>query len=320
MAATQGLWYVAVMKLGTLFAETNFKAWEDFDPRPEWVRGLWTSHKLTHGMFEEYSRRLRAGHADRKRDLTELLTDERQQAVRTHTAEAEALLSESLLPVRAFPQVDEFVESFNSRQLQRRPILAIVGGTNLGKSMLAANTLKRIGEVLGVTGFLEVTVEGDSFLDLTDFDVRHHSGVLLDGIGDVEVLKSNREVLQGRAKLCKSARSPTMRFSTMYSLHRRAVVASFDLSAANLHMFDTDHWLCNPKNVVCLKLTVPAWVTAGAPPAAPEEDRAEQMQSWPVAGVVAFAKARDLAGPAAVLFSNTVLTSWLQATPCWSTR
>ena len=119
----------------------------------------------------------------------------------------------------------------------------------MGKSMLAADTLRRVGEVLGVTSFLEVTVEGDSFLDLTDLDVRQHSGVLLDGVGDVEVLKSNREVLQGRAKLCKSARSPTMRFSTLYSLHRRAVVASFDLSAAKLHMFDTDH--CTRRRPSC---------------------------------------------------------------------
>ena len=62
-------------------------------------------------MFEEHSRLLRAGHAGRKRDLTDLLTDKRQQAVRDHVVEAEALLAESLLPVRAFPQVDEFVES-----------------------------------------------------------------------------------------------------------------------------------------------------------------------------------------------------------------
>ena len=78
----------------------------------------------------------------------------------------------------------------------------------MGKSVLAADVLKRVGIVLQVPEFLEVTMEGDNFLDLTDFDVRKHAGVLLDGIGDTEVLKSNREVLQGRAKLCKAGRSP----------------------------------------------------------------------------------------------------------------
>ena len=109
-----------------------------------------------------------------------------------------------------------------------------------------------------------MTVEDDAFLDFTDLDIRRHAGVLLDGVGDAELLKKNREVLQGRPKLCKAARSPTMRFSALYTLCRRAVVATFDLSASNLHMLEADHWLSNPKNVILLKLTVPAWECAGA--------------------------------------------------------
>ena len=53
-------------------------------------------------------------------------------------------------------------------------------------------------------------------------------------------------------------------------------------------------------------LTGPAWVTAGAFPTAADDDRAEQMRSWPVNMVVAFAKARDLAGPSALLFASSV--------------
>ena len=293
-----------MVKLGTLSSDANYKAWRDYEPRPEWLRNLWSARKLTHDMYEEYSRRLRAGYADRKRDLSELHADEREQAVRDHVASAQA--AATLLPLRRFQQVEYFLATFQDDKLHRRPMLALVGGTNLGKSILAADILRRAGDVLGVPSYLEVTVEGDSFLDLTEFDIRCHAGVLLDGIGNAELLKSNREVLQGRAKLCKSARSPTMRFSTRYSLHRRAVVASFDLSAENLHLFDSDHWLSNPKNVICLRLKTPAWEVEGAPPPEPVDDRHEQMRSWPAAGVVAFAKSRDLAGPAPTLFASSV--------------
>ena len=151
------MWYVSVVKLGTLFADSNFKAWRDYEPRVEWVRGLWGTRKLTHAMFEDYSRRLRVGHADRKRDLTELYADERQQAVRDHVGTAEARTSASLRPLRSFQQVEEFIESFKGASLLRRPILAIVGGTNLGKSILAADVLKRVGKCLNVPSFLEVT-------------------------------------------------------------------------------------------------------------------------------------------------------------------
>ena len=131
------------MKEGTIFAEANFQMWRDYDPKPEWLRSLWGARKLSHSAYGEYSRQLRVGYADRKRDLVELMADERQQALRNHVATALARLESSgvMLPMRTFPEVDSFVELFRSEALLRRPIFAIVGGTNLGKSILAANVL-----------------------------------------------------------------------------------------------------------------------------------------------------------------------------------
>ena len=82
--------------------------------------------------------------------------------------------------------------------------------------------------------------------------VTRHSGVLLDGMSDVLILKRNREVLQGRPKVTKGGRSATMVYSYPYTLCRRAVVVTFDLAAANLHLLRTDHWLQNPHNVIQL--------------------------------------------------------------------
>ena len=45
---------------------------------------------------------------------------------------------------------------------------------------------------------------------------------------------------------------------------RRAVIATFDLSAQNLDLLHTDHWLCNKENVLHLRLTQPAYITQGA--------------------------------------------------------
>ena len=79
--------------------------------------------------------------------------------------------------------------------------------------MLGAKVLERVAEAAGVQppSFLEVTVETDGHLDLSDFDVDKHGGVLLDGVGDVLLLKHNRETLQGRPKVLKGGRSQTMR-------------------------------------------------------------------------------------------------------------
>ena len=53
---------------------------------------------------------------------------------------------------------------------------------------------------LGLKKYMEVTVEEDGHLDLSEFDVSAHAGVLLDGVGDAITLHYNREALQGRLK------------------------------------------------------------------------------------------------------------------------
>ena len=166
------------------------------------------------------------------------------------------------------------------------------------KSLLAAAVLQRVAKMLHVPGFLEVAVENDSFLDLADFDIRLHAGVFLDGVGDAEVLKQNREVLQGRPKLCKADRSPTIRLSTAYSLYRRAVVVTFDLAAKNLRLLQSDPRLSNNKNIIRLHLSAPARETADLAPAAPPPGPRSVMEKWSVDEVVLFALARDLAGVA----------------------
>ena len=154
--------------------------------------------------------------------------------------------------------------------------------------------------------FLEVTVEGDGHLDLSDFDVAKHAGVLLDGVGDTLLLKQNRETLQGRPKILKGGRSQTMRYAYPFTLARRAVVATMDLSALNMDALRTDHWLCNPLNVKVLRLDGPAW--QGAPSigvSSPASGR-DAMFAWTAGQVFEFFKSSDLEGPARVLFSNGV--------------
>ena len=155
--------------------------------------------------------------------------------------------------------MQDFVAIQDGSPRFRRPVLAIVGGTRLGKSMLAADILRRIGCNLGVPQFLEVTVEDSEQMDLADFDRRKHAGVLLDGVADAFFLKRNRETLQGRAKVVKGARSATNVYSYNYSFCGRAVVVTFDLSAENLSALHSDHWLSNRQNVEVLWLTQPAY-------------------------------------------------------------
>ena len=50
--------------------------------------------------------------------------------------------------------------------------------------MLGAVVLQKIDALLDLQSFVELTIESDEQMDLSDFDVRVHGGVSLDGLGD----------------------------------------------------------------------------------------------------------------------------------------
>ena len=306
--ACHGLWYVALSKRGTIFAETNYEAWQQYTPKEKWLTDLWAEQKLTHAQFLDLSAKFRHGHAGRRRDAMEVLMCEKRRAVRDHIKRERDLLQSSghIKPRRAFPEVDRFIQLFTGPAL-RRPIFAIIGGTNTGKSMLGAAILQEVAAVLGLQDFLELTVEADKQMDLADFDLREHGGILLDGVGDALFLHEHREALQGRAKQCKEGKSATMMYSYPFTLCRRAVVATFDLAASNLALFQQHHWLSDPRNVHQLWLTGPAW--QGEPTAsiaAELQDGRATMNAWSVAQLSEFLEQHDLHGPAKHLRTNGV--------------
>ena len=94
-----------------------------------------------------------------------------------------------------------------------------------------------------------------------------------------------------------------MVYSYPYSLARRAIVAAADLSAKNLHMLRTNHWLKNPRNVLVLRLTGSTW--EGEAPQV-QLSTTETMSSWSVEEVGSFFNSMDACGIAAVLQANSV--------------
>ena len=290
------------MKNGTLYTSTNFKEWVHYKPRRGWLDSLHEEGKVSHARYLELAAHFPAGYATRKRDIDEIRRDENDAVVQALVDREKADLK--LDSWQDFEEVKEFEAHFASTPRHRRPILAIVGPTNSGKSLLGGAILQRLATAMGLPGFLEITVEGDEELDLRDFRVSRGSGILLDGVGDVNALKQNREILQGRPKVVKGGRSATMIYSYNFTLCRRAVVATLDLSAANLHMLTTDHWMKNRKNVILLRLQGPAWAATHTPTETVSPEA--QMKGWGVKEVGDFLRGADLQGPASACEANGV--------------
>jgi len=97
-----------------------------------------------------------------------------------------------------------------------------------------------------------------------------------------------------------------MIYSYAFSLSRRAVIATFDLSAANLRLLRTHHWISDPRNVLQLHLDSAAWDTADDGSLGPAVSSREKMASWSVDELADFLIAEDMKGPATTLQSAAV--------------
>ncbi|CAJ1414860.1 unnamed protein product [Effrenium voratum] len=254
-----GHFYVVCDKKGTLFTQTDFPPFKSYGVEGWWLDNLLKAGKLDREVYLRLAAQVTVGFQKRLADCRAAERLEHDLAVQEAVDAAAADLRVATLPMKRFAVVEDFIACHDGTPSFRRPVLAIVGGTRLGKSMLAADILGRIACKLGVPSFLEVTVEDSQQMDLADFDRRKHAGVILDGVGDAFFLKRNREALQGRPKIVKGARSATNVYSYKFSFCGRAVVVTFDLSAENLEALRSDHWLSNRENVQLLWLTSPAY-------------------------------------------------------------
>ena len=90
-------------------------------------------------------------------------------------------------------------------------------------------------------------------------------------------------------KVCWGGKSSTMMYAYPFTLVHRAVVVTFDLSARNLHLLRSDHWLSDPRNVALLWLEAPAYGPDLPPPRAP----AAQMRAWYVSDAASFFEPKD---------------------------
>ena len=258
-AVRHGHFYVVVNKIGSLEEWTDFPPWDAYGVEGWWLDNLLKQGKLERKEYLKLAAKVVIGFQKRLTDVRAAERFERECAVAAHVAKESSLLEEKVRPIKRFPEVRRFVDQFAETK-ERRAMLLIVGATNLGKSMLASNVLQQVGEIVGVAGFLEITVEDNVHLALEDYDLRIHSGVLLDGVADALTLKHHREALQGRAKMAKGGQSGTNVYAYPFTFSRRAVVATMDLSADNLGALETDHWLSCPENVITLRLKEKAFL------------------------------------------------------------
>ena len=142
------------------FNFTDFPPFEAYGVQGWWLDNLLKDGKLERSVYLRYAAKVTVGFQKRLADCRAAERLEHNLAIQAAVdAAAAAALQPQLLPIKTFPQVEAFIACHDGQACFRRPILAIVGGTRLGKSLLAADVLRRVGDRLNLPEFVEVTVE-----------------------------------------------------------------------------------------------------------------------------------------------------------------
>ena len=197
----RGHFYVVVDKKGSVDFWTDYPPFEAYAVEGWWIDQYLKGGKLERDTYLDLAARIGVGFQRRLADVRAAEKYEKEKDINRHVEEQAAALASQTFPMKHFEIVEQFLALFDGIPRHRRPVLVIVGGTNLGKSLLAAMIMRKIGERIGIPGFDEITVEGCDFLDFSNYDHRRHCGVVLDGVGDAYLLYQNREILQGRPKV-----------------------------------------------------------------------------------------------------------------------
>ena len=92
-AVQHGHFYVQVRKCGTIYTNSNYKAWDaGWVPDAQWVTSLWRAEKINHDMYTQISARLKDGHDRRMSNLAVVKATEAALAQQQERSKAKEML------------------------------------------------------------------------------------------------------------------------------------------------------------------------------------------------------------------------------------
>ena len=264
-ASNRAHFYTWAPKVGTLYRGTNWKPFQSYRVLGKWLDDLWTDGKLDHEHYRALALRVRVGFAARKRDLEQVLVEEREARVDQQLVQVDAELANLRAPFRSFPEVNAWEDSFLKLNF-RWKLLVLVADSASGKSSFA--------ESLFDAPYV-LTVEGAEHLDLRGFDYDKNDGIVLDNVNSWSQLLRWRAVLQSRNAKSRGGQSATNLYSYVQYLYGVAVVATIDLDAPDAFLADArdqrrSNWLCRNCVVVRLPSGEAFFDTSALPSAAVE--------------------------------------------------
>ncbi len=322
----RGFFYVFANKIGTcvdtngsLCVHGNYGPyWTEqaflYEVVGDWPEKLWRRYQLTHKQYGTYLIQCRDRVPARKRNLEEVIKGEEELLDAEEIAEnAQRIHSNPELykPFKNFVVAQQWLHTFLIDAL-RYSLMLVRGFSRSGKTELAKSwfsnpcTLK-IGHLLTVFP-----------AKMRSYNRRFHDGIVLDDIRDLQFLVNFQHIFQGKPDEEVGFAENTSGGACAYSklVFATPFVATFNESAKNLELLDTDDFLSKPENRVVIRLTEPPYETGDrngtAAPGGALVDATvnpqplEVIQQWTVADVGEFLQKRDMHGASRIFKQNDV--------------
>ena len=262
-ATQQGHFYTSVMKVGTLFAATNYAPWAGmWTPEEHWIKSLWKGHKLTHAMYMNLSVQYRDGHDRRKACVEAVIAAELSETYAAEKKAARELIAQRALPFKPMPDAIQRWKQQYSEPLERYQMLVLHGPSCTGKSRLARS-------LFGVDCTLVVDVQHAQHPDLRGYRRQEHAAILLDEVSSPKFICDNKKVLQAHVDGAILGQSATQLYTYEVFLWKTPLMLTtndFDYSA---YTESQKNWI--ETNAVAVLVDEPVWDTqAIAAPRSPK--------------------------------------------------
>ena len=209
-----------------------------------WPEKLWKQYKLAGDVYERYLYCCRDGVVFRKRNLDEV---RQQEAAKQRKAEIEKRSAriksdpDIYQPFPRVPAADEWLALFKKDAL-RYPILVVLGPSFAGKTEWAKSLFTKALELK--VGPLKHFPE-----KMRTFDRNTHDGIVLDDVRDLQFLADHQHALQGKYDSeVEFASAPGGQCAYSHDLYAIPMVATVNLSTANLGMLEAHDWLSKASN------------------------------------------------------------------------
>ena len=252
--ADRSLWnadyYAQCIKIGTIFADTNWEAFYDHPVDLAFIFGLWRKYKMPSASAIEQIHKAR-GNGTRNYLAEIALHDQWVRETASRTERETVLSMVRMKGSKAFPEVTSWLMSFQAENDNRTryKFLVLVGKSQVGKTRFAV-------QIHGAERTMVISAQGIKDIILSDFRRDKHKCIVFDE-GNAELAVKHKQIFQSGLDPVQLGVSATGMHAYRVWLYAVPIIITTNEWPGKGLRSDELEWLAD--NAIVVNVTAPMW-------------------------------------------------------------